>query len=168
MWVSWGEKSLQISIYACTYSYIYQRLNAVKTPPPRLAVCTEEWEGCIGVVGLMVCRPLTSCITGSISQSWFQWGGGQSGGKKWRNEKSDENETGLIFWRRQLGGDAGGEGLRGQNGVPWCCLNSHQFPQTHRSEGILNVYCLDFAIRPLFFCHVTCLHTRWLQEKWDN
>lgn len=66
-------------IHAQMCVIIFQRLNAVKTLPGCVTNAPGEWEGCTGVVGLVVCRPLTSCITGSISQSWFQWGRGGGG-----------------------------------------------------------------------------------------
>lgn len=69
----WGPRfKVATDLYMCVIS---QRLKAVKTPPGCVYNASGEWEGCTGVVGLVVCRPLTLCITDSISQSWFQWGG---------------------------------------------------------------------------------------------
>lgn len=110
-----GFRSLQISAHMCVI--VFRRLNAVKTPSGCVYNASGEWEGCAGVVGLMVCRPLTSRITGSISQSWFQWGGRGGGlGRAERSagfraatkneeiKKSDENEMCLVFEWRQLWG----------------------------------------------------------------
>lgn len=84
-----------------------------------------ERTGVVGRVVVVVCRPLTLRITGSIRQSWIHWRGrgGRGGGErteratglrtvkdKRRNEKSDENEMCLIFWWRQGGGLSGGGG----------------------------------------------------------
>lgn len=63
----WGPRfKVATDLYMCVIS---QRLNAVKTPPGCVYNASGEWEGCTGVVGLVVCRPLTLCITDSISQS---------------------------------------------------------------------------------------------------
>lgn len=94
----WGPRfKVATDLYMCVIS---QRLNAVKTPPGCVYNASGEWEGCTGVVGLVVCRPLTLCITDSISQSWFQWGGGGSWGEQW-GQWSSERQKKMKKWKEK-------------------------------------------------------------------
>lgn len=117
----WGPRFMVATdLYMCVIS---QRLNAVKTPPGCVYNASGEWEGCTGVVGLVVCRPLTLCITDSISQSWFQWGwGGGSWGEQW-GQWSSERQKKMKKWKEEetrmkcawySGGDSYGVLLEGR------------------------------------------------------